>query len=176
MPDFLSPAERSARMARVGPKGNEPELRVSRLMHRLRCRHRLHRRNLTGKPDLAFPGSRKVAFVNGCFWQGHQGCSRASCPEVRHEFWASKIDGNAARYIHNHVALTVQGWYVPTIWRCEVRKMATLANLLQTFRGTTRIEATEPEHSGSQTFFYCNSIVALAARTKCGGGFTGAGT
>lgn len=30
-----------------------------------------HRRDLPGSPDLAFPGRKKVIFVNGCFWHRH---------------------------------------------------------------------------------------------------------
>jgi len=69
--DALSPAQRSALMARIGPKDSKPEMSVRRLFHQFGYRYRLHRRDLPGTPDIVFPSRRKVVFVHGCFWHRH---------------------------------------------------------------------------------------------------------
>ena len=50
----------------------KPEMEVRRLVYADGYRYRLHRKDLPGKPDLAFIGRRKVIFVHGCFWHQHR--------------------------------------------------------------------------------------------------------
>src|SRR5260370_9001780 len=89
--------ERSALMARIGPKNSAPELTVRRLLHGNGYRFRLHRRDLPGSPDIVFTARRKVIFVHGCFWHRHPGCRLASMPKTRSVFWAEKFSANIAR-------------------------------------------------------------------------------
>lgn len=135
LPDFLTSAERSARMARVGSKNTNPELLVRRLVHGLGYRFRLHRRDLPGRPDLAFPSRRKVIFVNGCFWHGHPGCKRATLPHTRREFWQAKIESNAGRDNRNQAALVGQGWSVLILWECELRNRTAIETRVEAFLG-----------------------------------------
>ena len=69
--DTRSRAKRSEIMAAVKSKNTSPELAVRRMLFGYGYRYRLHSRNLSGKPDLVFPGRRKAIFVHGCFWHGH---------------------------------------------------------------------------------------------------------
>lgn len=69
--DTLTTEARSERMGRVRGKDTKPELVVRRLVHALGYRYRLHSRILPGKPDIVFPGRRKIIFVHGCFWHRH---------------------------------------------------------------------------------------------------------
>jgi DNA mismatch endonuclease, patch repair protein len=86
--DTLSPAERSKRMGVVRSKDTKPELAVRSIIHRLGFRYRLHRQDLPGSPDLAFPGLRKAIFVHGCFWHRHGSrCSLTRWPKSRLNFW-----------------------------------------------------------------------------------------
>ena len=78
MPDSYSAEVRSRVMARVRLKGTRPEMLVRRALHQLGYRYRLHRSDLPGKPDLAFPSRRKALFVNGCFWHMHDGCASST--------------------------------------------------------------------------------------------------
>lgn len=105
--DTLSPTERSARMARVKGKGSSAELTIRRLVHRLGYRYRLHGGKLPGRPDLVFPGRKKVIFVHGCFWHRHPDpdCKLARLPKSRHEFWVPKLEGNRARDLRQLAAL-----------------------------------------------------------------------
>lgn len=65
---------RSENMRRIRSKDTAPEMAVRSLAHRLGYRYRLHRKDIPGKPDLVFPGRRKVIFIHGCFWHQHPGC------------------------------------------------------------------------------------------------------
>jgi DNA mismatch endonuclease (patch repair protein) len=83
-------------MSRIRGRDTKPELLVRRGLHERGFRYRLHRRDLPGRPDLAFPSRCAVVFVHGCFWHGH-GCPMCKAPATRAEFWASKIAANRAR-------------------------------------------------------------------------------
>jgi DNA mismatch endonuclease (patch repair protein) len=60
-------------MQAVKSKDTRPEMRVRRAVHAQGYRYRLHKPDLPGKPDLAFPSRKKAIFVHGCFWHGHSG-------------------------------------------------------------------------------------------------------
>lgn len=133
--DTLSPAERSARMARVKGKGSSAELTVRRLVHRLGYRYRLHGGKLPGRPDLVFPGRKKVIFVHGCFWHRHPDpdCKLARLPKSRHEFWVPKLEGNRARDLRQLAALEALGWRALVLWECGLKDEAFLENEIRTF-------------------------------------------
>jgi DNA mismatch endonuclease (patch repair protein) len=113
--------DRSRQMALVRSKNTAPELIVRSLAHSLGTRFRLHRADLPGKPDLVFPGRRKVIFVHGCFWHGHPDpeCRRSRIPKSRVEFWTNKIARNSIRDAKSEALLRSQGWSVLTVWECE---------------------------------------------------------
>lgn len=96
-------------------------MRVRRLAHSMGLRFRLHRKDLPGKPDLAFPKYGAVLFVHGCFWHRHPGCRKASTPKSRTEFWDAKFVSNVERDRRNEDALRAQGWRVFAIWECEAK-------------------------------------------------------
>lgn len=108
-------------MALVRGKDTRPELLVRRMLFARGYRYRLHRGDLPGTPDLAFPGRRKVVFVHGCFWHRHGGgCRLARLPKSRVEFWEEKLSGNRLRDERNQRALVALGWGVFVVWECEL--------------------------------------------------------
>ena len=133
MVDTVSPEVRSRIMARVKSKGMKPEMAVRRLLHGLGYRYRLHRPDLPGKPDLAFPSRRKVVFVNGCFWHNHAGCPRVRIPATNREYWVAKLERNRTRDERNLALLAEQGWAAMTVWECELRDMPAAAERLTEF-------------------------------------------
>ena len=135
MTDTVSPETRSRIMSRVKSKGMKPEMKVRRLLHGLGYRYRLHRADLPGRPDLTFPSRRKVVFVNGCFWHGHPGCPRVRIPEANRDYWVSKLNRNRARDERNVALLGNSGWGVMTVWECQLRDFATVAERLVAFLG-----------------------------------------
>jgi len=133
--DTLTRAERSKRMALIRSRDTKPEIRVRRLVHKLGFRYRLHRADLPGKPDLVFPGRRKVLFVHGCFWHRHPRCTLARLPKSRLRFWLPKLDENRRRDLRNLRKLRKLGWAPEVVWECELSKTALLESRIRTFLG-----------------------------------------
>ncbi|MFF2031096.1 very short patch repair endonuclease [Arthrobacter sp. NPDC058192] len=120
MADFMSPDRRSAHMAKIRSKDTKPEIMLRRVLHRDGLRYRLHDRRLPGKPDLVFAGRRKVIFVNGCFWHGHDCPVGSRLPKSNTEFWADKRLRNQERDAVQRKQLLEQGWKYLDVWECEV--------------------------------------------------------
>ena len=133
--DTLTPAERSARMARVKGKGSSAEMTVRRLVHRMGYRYRLHGGKLPGRPDLVFPGRKKAIFVHGCFWHRHPDpdCKLARLPKSRQDFWIPKLEGNRARDLRQLEELEALGWSALILWECALKNEAFLENEIRTF-------------------------------------------
>ncbi|SHK14991.1 T/G mismatch-specific endonuclease [Ruegeria lacuscaerulensis ITI-1157] len=121
-------------MRAVKAKDTKPEMVVRRLVHSLGYRYRLHRRDLPGCPDLVFSPRRKVIFVHGCFWHGHDCRRGARQPKTNPDYWRQKIERNRTRDNTAQEALKAAGWDVLTIWECEVRDPI-LANRIRRFLG-----------------------------------------
>jgi DNA mismatch endonuclease, patch repair protein len=116
-----TPEERSRIMRAVKGQDTAPEMIVRRLAHAMGYRFRLHRKDLPGKPDLVFPGLRKVLFVHGCFWHGH-GCARgARIPVQNRDYWTAKIARNKERDKKAGSALKALGWSSLALWECELK-------------------------------------------------------
>jgi DNA mismatch endonuclease (patch repair protein) len=135
-PDFVDVLpSRRRNMSAIRGRDTEPERWVRSLLHSLGYRFRLHKRHLPGRPDIVFPGRRKVIFVHGCFWHRH-GCQNSVLPRTRSEWWAAKLGRNAERDAENIRRLTGLGWEVEIVWECEVRASGNkLADRLQDFLG-----------------------------------------
>lgn len=131
--DIYSPAKRSEIMARVRGKDTALELTVRRMVHRMGFRFRLHAPDLPGRPDVVLPRHRKVIFVNGCFWHQHNGCPKRRLPQVRRDWWATKLRGNALRDRRNLFVLRRLGWSVLVIWQCELRESSRVEATIRGF-------------------------------------------
>ena len=107
-------------MQAIRSKDTKPELVLRRLLHGLGYRYRLHRRDLPGTPDLAFPSRKAVIQVHGCFWHQHAGCPRAHAPRSRLDYWQPKLARNQARDLLAQERLSDLGWRCLTIWECEL--------------------------------------------------------
>ena len=107
-------------MAKIRSKNTKPELLLRRALHALGYRYRIHDRVLPGKPDLVFAGRRKVIFVNGCFWHGHDCPVGRRLPKTNTEFWAEKRRRNQERDSAQRLRLTEMGWTYLDVWECEV--------------------------------------------------------
>lgn len=140
--DISVPDSVSFRMKRVRQRDTAPELIVRKVLFSAGYRYRIHRRDLPGSPDVVFPGRRKVVFVNGCFWHGHEDCSRASLPKTRLEYWKNRILKNQERDARSIAALEKLGWIVDTIWECQTKDVISLEGRLTRFleSGGQRVE------------------------------------
>src|SRR5258708_5280379 len=119
-------------MSRVRSKNTQPELAVRRVVHGMGYRYRLHSRSLVGCPDLVLARRKKIIFVHGCFWHGHN-CSAATLPKSNREYWELKQTRNVARDRQNIKALRRSGWKVLIIWECGIKNAMRLRHRLQRF-------------------------------------------
>ena len=109
-------------MRAVKGRDTAPEMLVRRMIFALGFRYRIHRAELPGKPDIAFITRKKVIFVNGCFWHGHD-CSRgARTPKQNTSYWVRKIARNKLRDQANQATLVGMGWQFMVIWECELKR------------------------------------------------------
>lgn len=131
--DTVSKRKRSEVMGQVKSKDTTPEMLVRRLVHRMGYRYRLHRKDLPGKPDLVFPGRKKVIFVHGCFWHRHQGCSNTRTPKSRTNFWETKFQQNVERDRRVCDELQAMGWDFMIIWECQTKDETLIAEQVDAF-------------------------------------------
>lgn len=134
MIDHVSSSQRSKIMRMVGQKDTGPERLVRSLLHRLGYRFRLHRKDLPGTPDIVLPRRKVAIFVHGCFWHGH-GCQWGNLPKSKLEYWRPKISGNKARDLKKADLLRDEGWCVITVWQCDLKDTARLADFLKNMLG-----------------------------------------
>lgn len=119
--DPLTPEQRRYTMARVRGKDTKPEFVVRRLAHAMGYRYRLHVAGMPGKPDMVFAGRRKVIFIHGCFWHGHDCAHGRKKPQSNQGYWLKKLERNAARDAEHRETLERAGWRVLTLWECELK-------------------------------------------------------
>ena len=129
--------QRSRIMRAVKGADTVPELAVRRLAHRMGFRFRLHRKDLPGKPDLTFPRLRKVIFVHGCFWHGHDCARGARIPVQNREYWTRKVARNMERDSKTRAALRSLGWKSLVVWECEIKDNDRMQRVLRRFLGRT---------------------------------------
>lgn len=130
--DDVEPLRRRI-MSAVGQRDTKPEMLVRRLLHSMNYRYRLYRKDLPGRPDIVFGSRRKAIFVHGCFWHRHPGCSKASSPKTRADFWAEKFDRNVERDQQVERRLAEMGWQSLIVWECETRMPDALSLKLRAF-------------------------------------------
>ncbi len=121
MADIFNREKRSLIMSRIPGKNTKPELIIRKALFSEGYRYRLHRKDLPGNPDIVFPNRKKVIFVNGCFWHGHN-CKKAALPATNKSFWEKKLTGNKERDKKNLARLKAMGWKPLIIWQCEIKK------------------------------------------------------
>jgi len=123
MADRLSSEARSRIMRAIRAKNTKPEQAIRKHLFADGYRYRLHPKKLPGKPDIVFPGRKKVIFVHGCFWHQHSDvrCPIRVVPSSNQEYWEPKLQRNITRDAENEAALRQLGWKVLIIWECELR-------------------------------------------------------
>ena len=135
------PGLRSATMAAIRSSGTQPEMRVRRFLHGLGYRYRVDVRSLPGRPDIVFTKRRKVVFVHGCFWHGHECSLGRRNPRTRRAYWHAKIGGNMARDRRHRELLRNEGWDLLYLYECEVMAESTQAwrKRLLDFLGSAKV-------------------------------------
>jgi len=106
---------------------------VRKLLHGLGFRYRLHVRKLPGTPDIVLPKHKKVIFVHGCFWHGHELCRKGALPKSNKEFWAQKITKNKERDQLALKQLKKFGWRILIIWECLTKEPDKIKDKIKRF-------------------------------------------
>jgi DNA mismatch endonuclease (patch repair protein) len=108
-------------MSQIKGKNTRPEIKLRKLIFSLGYRYRLHVTKLPGKPDLVFPGRKKVIFLHGCFWHSHA-CKYGNVKPVTNSlFWEEKRSGTKTRDMKNIVDLETAGWKTLVVWECQLK-------------------------------------------------------
>jgi DNA mismatch endonuclease, patch repair protein len=127
------PATRSRIMQAVKSKDTSPELLVRRVLRRLGYRFQCHRKDLSGCPDFVFVRRKKIIFMHGCFWHGHNCRRGARIPKTNTEYWIKKVARNRQRDANSVFELKALGWHILVLWECELRDEPTLSNRVRKF-------------------------------------------
>lgn len=134
MADNLTMAQRSNAMRQVKSKDTSPEIAIRLLVRELGFPgYRLYRKDIPGKPDLAWVGRKLAIFLHGCFWHGHDCPRGARMPKSNIAYWHAKIERTQQRDVQHLAALKERGWAVLTIWECELKDRQGLADKLRAF-------------------------------------------
>jgi DNA mismatch endonuclease (patch repair protein) len=122
-------------MGRIRSKDTKPEVKTRSAVHALGGRFRIHVADLPGKPDLANKARRWAIFVHGCFWHSHESCQLASKPRSNVGYWSDKLTRNQLRDAAHEQALRELRFDVLTVWECDTRNEARLAEVVARFFG-----------------------------------------
>jgi DNA mismatch endonuclease Vsr len=121
MPDIFTPEKRISIMRSVRNKNTLPELIVQSLLRDIGVEYEQEKKLLNCRPDIIISDMKKVIFIHGCFWHGHD-CKRGQLPETNISFWEDKIAVNKERDLRNYHELNEAGWEYLVIWGCEIKK------------------------------------------------------
>ena len=107
-------------MSRVRTRDTQPELALRHHLSAAGIRgYRLHRRDVLGKPDVAWLSRKVAVFVDGAFWHGHPSAFKTGQSGA---FWDRKISGNVERDVTVSASLREAGWTVLRFWDFEVAR------------------------------------------------------
>lgn len=122
MADVHTKSVRSYNMSQIRSKNTKPELVVRKYLFAKGFRYRLHKKDLSGKPDIVLPKYKTVIFVHGCFWHGHEGCKYFVVPKTKTEWWLKKIARNKQLDTENIKKLKSDKWNVIILFECKLKK------------------------------------------------------
>jgi DNA mismatch endonuclease, patch repair protein len=120
-------------MRAVKSRDTSPELAVRKMLRAFAPGYRLHRKDVTGNPDIAYLGRRQAIFVHGCFWHGHDCPRGARLPKANADYWRAKIARNRARDAAHLAQLAQEGWRALIVWECELKDSGALEAKLRDF-------------------------------------------
>ena len=133
--DPLTPEQRRYTMSRVHGKDTKTELLVRGLLYKLGYRYRLQGRDLPGNPDIVFRSKKKVIFIHGCFWHGHDCRSGKKQPKTNEEYWLPKLAKTRARDAQNQTKLLELAWDYLILWECQLKDKEALTEKIRKFMG-----------------------------------------
>jgi len=119
MADIFSTEKRRVIMSAIKGKGSALERHVAKILRKNGISFRSHPTRLPGKPDFVLPKSRRVVFVDSCFWHGCR--YHGSIPKSNRVFWKQKIARNRDRDREINRQYRRLPWRVVRIWEHSLR-------------------------------------------------------
>ncbi len=116
-------------MAKIRSRDTKPEWIVRRYLFSRGYRYRKNVKGLSGTPDIVLRKYGVVIFIHGCFWHGHE--VDGHIPHTNSDFWRMKIERNKLRDARNKEALKQMGWWVMTVWECQLKPAVRIQTLLE---------------------------------------------
>ena len=120
--DIWTKEKRSEVMSKIKSKDTKPEKLLRSALHKEGYRFRIHKKGLSGNPDIVLPKYKTVIYVNGCFWHLHKDCRDGHIPKTNKKYWKEKLLKNVERDKLNQKACEKLGWNVIVVWECEIKK------------------------------------------------------
>lgn len=136
-------------MSQIKSKNTKPEKTIRKLLWGAGFRYRKNFSTLPGKPDIVFPGKKKLIFINGCFWHHHD-CKYFVWPKTREDFWRKKIGDTMQRDQRNYRDLMELGWEILIIWECEIKSTTPEELLIRLISFLDTVKLTSPPHINHQ--------------------------
>ena len=107
-------------MAAIRAKNTKPELELRAALRQAGATgYRLHRKDIPGRPDIAFMRWGVAVFVDGVFWHGHP--DHWNPDKASSDYWRTKIGRNIDRDRAADAALMEMGWTVVRVWDQDVK-------------------------------------------------------
>jgi len=119
--DNLTKKQRQHCMSKIRSKNTKPEKIVRKTLDKLDIKYNIHTKILPGTPDIVISETKKIIFVNGCFWHQHKNCKRANIPKTNKEYWIKKLSRNIKKQNADIKNLRKLGWSISTIWECQTK-------------------------------------------------------
>jgi DNA mismatch endonuclease (patch repair protein) len=123
MADVFTKDKRRQIMQSVRRENTKPETMFADLLRSMNLQFLQHPQHLPGRPDFHFPAANIVVFVHGCFWHGHDKCTKGkTLSKSNYEYWQMRINRNKRRDRRVTRKLREAGFSVYTVWECEIKK------------------------------------------------------
>jgi DNA mismatch endonuclease Vsr len=119
--DRHSKKQRRKNMQAVKSKGSKIERLLAKELWAMGLRYRKNYKELIGKPDFAFIGSKVAVFCDSEFFHGKNWSVKKHEIKSNREFWHKKIEGNIRRDKEVNKALLSAGWTVIRFWGKEIK-------------------------------------------------------
>lgn len=116
--DRFTKEKRSDIMSRVKSKNTRLELLIFDILRKKGIEFETHY-DVSGKPDLVFPGKKIAVFIDGDFWHGWR---FEDYKNKLTDYWYQKISLNIRRDKRNRSKLKVEGWKIMRFWEHRVQK------------------------------------------------------
>ena len=107
-------------MAAIRANNTKPELALRAALREAGATgYRLHRKDIPGRPDVAFMRWGIAVFVDGVFWHGHP--DHWNPEKASSDYWRAKIARNMERDRAADAALAEMGWIVLRMWDQDIK-------------------------------------------------------